>query len=992
MLDLLDLLLKLEERLNGTPIEPYINYVSWAIIIILLLLLGITVNRIFMPLWRSIRKVYDRYSRRKFISGKIYDKLSFMESSDVFYAIEQFVPTRFSLNNDAANDDEPSPDYHDSTQDKGRLLIEHFCKYELDIKTGRKYYLCLADCGMGKTTFLINLYYRIIRAGKYQCEFISLQDIHCLNSIDSISEKGKTILLLDALDENTRALANYIDFIDELEKKTREFYRVVITSRTNFFENESKEKLSNQQKISGITSKISNMKKFYITPFTDDDIKRYLRIRYRWNRKKQKSAWQLIDRNKNLSVRPMLLRFMDEVLSENQDFEYDFQLYECLFQKWIDRERDDSDDCSANALYDECLSLAKVIYYQWRKNGQIGIMHEDLANYSISGLEDIQIKGHAILNRTNTGLYKFSHRSYWEYMLAKLALSDVFFACELLIKNFDRAVSFLEEMIQYYQNHPDEITVEITLGIANYMLKYGKLENAEKYYSKILEEKKGDNIQTLLAMIQLVKCLQREFKFKSAYELLNQCTELIDKIPLSKEVLPIYVQFGNVYADYCNVQHIKEGQLFLNNIIDFCKKQDILEYSLLKCYELYCQYGINYFYQQQAMVELEKLMLEAFKGDQYAAYIYNCAQIRCLDLRDMKSFGILAEIVNNGHIFMDSYEQVSWYGELGIYSAALGEWDNISVKCFNDSHNISDSIYKNKCNVYSLLIYQKLLKACNLFEPDEQQLLVVKNDINEQCMDFIVDYIETKQLQEEISVMPFIEYGYIQKHIMGLPDHAELAAEKRLEIESMSKNVYNIVDAHLECFYLYVGNTLTREQAKDHLQAAYKSSQDQAAWDYRETTAYCNLLQTILCFNDEVADKDYIARILLDIMPGIYGKDKRASDIYKTLQGYFSSNNDSREVKACLAWLYCDFDFDKLIYFYDSCVKNNQSGSFFKELESVLAEKGIFSEIEELDIQKFLSVKRNELVIDTGISIENLLKKNRSIRERDRLFERYRYY
>lgn len=976
-MDLLDLLIKLEARLKGTPIEPYSNYVTSCIIIIIFILLGATVNRVLKPLWMAVKKICERHSRRKFIINKIYGELSFMESSDVFYAIENFIPTRFSFENDTGNDDEPSPDYQNDSQDKGRLLVEHFCKFEFDIKIGRKYYLCLADCGMGKTTFLINLYFRITKAGKYNCQFISLQDLDCLNEIDSIPEKGKTILLLDALDENARALANYFDFIDELERKTREFFRVVITSRTNFFENESMERLSNRRRINGIASKLSDIKKFYITPFTDDDIKRYLRMKYRWNNKKRKNAWKLIERNKNLSVRPMLLRFMDEVLSENQVFEYDFQLYECLFQKWIDREQTNNGHAEYE-LYIECLGLAKVIYYQWRKNGQIGILQEDLKKYSISGLDKVQIKGHAFLNRTNFGIYKFSHRSYWEYMLAKLALSDTYFACELLIKNFDRAVSFIEEMIQYYQNYPEELSIEAEMGIANYMLKYKQVEEAEKHYQKIVDEGKGNITQILFSMIQLVKCFQRELKFKTAFETIKKCLKLISEVPLSRETLPLYAQFGIVYADYCNMQHIKDGQIFLDQIIKFCNDQGIIEYTLLQCYELYCQCSLNYFYQQQGLAEIEQLISEIFYGDQYALYIYECARIQCMGCQNSKSFQIILDIVNNGRIFMDSYEQILWYGDLGVSGAVLGEWNNISVKCFEEGHYISDVIYMHKQNPYSVLIYQKFLIAYSSLEMEKQQ---IQPGLREQCINFIVGYIKRNHLQEEISVVQFIGYNYIQKNDGELSDQEELL-EEQLEWANKSRNIYNIINAHLNCYDLYAGNPKTEKRAQDHLQIAYKRSQNPEGLYYRETTAYCNLLQTILCSHEETMDKNYIAKKLLKITPNIYGKDKRTSNIYKTLQEYFSSENDSFEVKACLEWLSCDFGFENLVCFYDSCEKHNQLDVFMKEMESLFVEKGIFTESEELDIKKFLEVKRKELVYNTENSLNNLLIRNRNFREK----------
>lgn len=420
MTDALDFLMELTEKAEGTVFEPFISYIFIVISIVAI------IKFILFPLGKVIKKLFDYISQHRFIKNKVYVNLSFMESADVYYAINQFIPTRFSSNNDPGYDDEPAPVYVDVAQEKEPLLIERFIKFEFDIKGGKKYYLCLADCGMGKTTFLINLYYRILKQGKYQCQFISLQDPSCLEQIGRIAEKGKTILLLDALDENDNALTNYNDFIEKLEQETQQFYRVVITSRTNFFESESKEHLSEQKRTNGTSSKWSGLRKFYITPFTDEDIQHFLRLRYRFKRKKRIQSWKIISQNKNLSVRPLLLRFMDELLADEQTFEYDFQLYECLFHKWIDREKKSLRDSNGEELYDECQQMAKSIYYQWMKSGKIGIYLNELTeNAFVPSIESMQLKGHAMLNRTSDGLYKFSHKSYWEYMLAKLALPDI---------------------------------------------------------------------------------------------------------------------------------------------------------------------------------------------------------------------------------------------------------------------------------------------------------------------------------------------------------------------------------------------------------------------------------------------------------------------------------------------------------------------------------------------------------------------------------------
>lgn len=330
--DIWELLVDIHEKTADTPLESVFP------ILIVLALFYISFRFVLIPVCKGIKKLYDYFLKKHFIKTKVYHNLSFMEASDIYYAINQYIPTRFSIK-DSGYEEEPVPEYTVVDGEKEQLLLERFLKYEYSIKNGRKYYLCLGDCGMGKTTFLINLYYWTLRQHKYKCEFVPLQESGHIEKIEKIEKKEETILLLDALDENKDALQNYQKFITELVNATCDFYRVIITARTNFFTNELEEHLPDIRKNSGTTGKLSDFRKFYITPFTDEDIQRFLKVRYRLDYKKRKKAWNIVEKNKNLSVRPMLLRFMDDIIEEAQEFSYDFQLYECLFRKWIEREK-----------------------------------------------------------------------------------------------------------------------------------------------------------------------------------------------------------------------------------------------------------------------------------------------------------------------------------------------------------------------------------------------------------------------------------------------------------------------------------------------------------------------------------------------------------------------------------------------------------------------------------------------------------------------------
>ena len=79
----------------------------------------------------------------------------FFSQSDVDKATRYYIPTKFQ-NVSPSEDDEPNKKYIASAKQK---IIPLFLKIVFKKNSDdNKYYLILADSGMGKTTFMINLY------------------------------------------------------------------------------------------------------------------------------------------------------------------------------------------------------------------------------------------------------------------------------------------------------------------------------------------------------------------------------------------------------------------------------------------------------------------------------------------------------------------------------------------------------------------------------------------------------------------------------------------------------------------------------------------------------------------------------------------------------------------------------------------------------------------------------------------------------------------
>lgn len=344
-----------------------------------------------------------------------------------------------------------------------REAMTAFCDriFEED-NPNKRVYMVLAGSGMGKTTFMVNLFchyvkHHVTRKGKhFDICLLRLDDEKVLDKISRISEDkainpSKTILLLDALDENRRAAENFSDFKHELEEAMEPYRFVMITCRDQFFDNEEAIPISTNWHSVTKDKNLIAYNKIYISPFSDDEVKKYLKKKYRKG-KKRKQAIAIADKCKALMVRPLLLSYMDDLLDEQADLKTLHMIYEILIDKWLQREvngipdlknRDEGKEC----LYKFSEEIAKAIYENWKGTKSMllspGQMELFMKNFRFRKVP-YQFERRSLINRDVKGYYKFAHKSFLEYFLAKIYFEDPSF--RLNFEGMDMAKSFYCEM------------------------------------------------------------------------------------------------------------------------------------------------------------------------------------------------------------------------------------------------------------------------------------------------------------------------------------------------------------------------------------------------------------------------------------------------------------------------------------------------------------------------------------------------------------------
>jgi hypothetical protein len=162
----------------------------------------------------------------------------------------------------------------------------------------------------------------------------------------------------------------------------------------------------------------------YLAPFDDSDIDKYIRRRFPfWRNKERQKAKEIATKLPDLSVRPMLLAYIPELMLNAAPPRFTYELYALMINAWIRRE---SAWASTKALMEVSEELAVNLYVRRQERGMERIPENELeviARAKNIPLRKWQITGRSLLNRDAFGNYKFAHRSIMEFLFVYRLLS-----------------------------------------------------------------------------------------------------------------------------------------------------------------------------------------------------------------------------------------------------------------------------------------------------------------------------------------------------------------------------------------------------------------------------------------------------------------------------------------------------------------------------------------------------------------------------------------
>ena len=337
----------------------------------------------------------------------------------------------------------------DHGQDVNRRPIFKAIDYLLGPPLLSRFTLILADSGMGKSTFLERYYeyhWRSTgRSRRFKPIIVPLNGLDADELIERIEPQARseTVLFLDALDEDSAAIANFANRFSNLVKLAGRFRAVVVTCRTQFladvsFVPEEIDLPAPPGPIPLTGGPDRRVRRLYLSPFSNRQVERYLASRFPYWRHPilRVRAGRAAERFKDLVSRPLLLTYIQELATSFEEPRYSFQVYRIIVEGWLGREKKKNKlTIPPENILRFSEDFAVNLFATGRDRAPTAELQSMAERFGV-GPVFREVRERSLLHNDVEGNWKFAHSSIMEYFLVTSIVR--FFLADAAPKTADR--------------------------------------------------------------------------------------------------------------------------------------------------------------------------------------------------------------------------------------------------------------------------------------------------------------------------------------------------------------------------------------------------------------------------------------------------------------------------------------------------------------------------------------------------------------------------
>jgi WD40 repeat protein len=292
------------------------------------------------------------------------------------------------------------------------------------------------------------------------------------------SVSRSTVLLLDALDEDSSAWGRIDERLSELLDAAKNFRQLILTCRTQFFPKGGKAAIEKPWKIE-VSGYICNL--IYLSPFSDEQVEEYLcnvfpagwRERLpKWILKQnepvqRRRARRAVRTMNSLRMRPMLLAHIHDLMDEDADQWTEYRIYQTLVERWLLREeRKQKGKVTREELWEVCTAIALGLQAAGKRELALGELDEIVGKEPLAErLIAFDFGGRSLLNRTSEQGFRFAHYSIQEFLIAHLLVSSEIPDIESRVRATNQLISFL---LEWVREAPSERIRKVPWGTLNF--------------------------------------------------------------------------------------------------------------------------------------------------------------------------------------------------------------------------------------------------------------------------------------------------------------------------------------------------------------------------------------------------------------------------------------------------------------------------------------------------------------------------------------------